>query len=67
MGNLQYEPGDRLAGDSEFIHVFSSEDEMRPEFEEGGFEVVTIQTSRESRVGGAVLRKPGEKSVTRDA
>lgn len=57
MGNLQYEPGDKLWGNSEFIHAFSSQDDLRSEFTEGGFDVVLIQISNELMLGGAVLAR----------
>jgi 2-polyprenyl-3-methyl-5-hydroxy-6-metoxy-1,4-benzoquinol methylase len=57
LGNLWYEKGDMLWGGAEFIHGFSSEDELRREFQEGGFEVNYIHLP-EGIWGGAVLRKP---------
>jgi 2-polyprenyl-3-methyl-5-hydroxy-6-metoxy-1,4-benzoquinol methylase len=36
-GNLWYEPGDILWHNAEFLHAFSSETDLRSEFEEGGF------------------------------
>ncbi|MFH0845430.1 MAG: class I SAM-dependent methyltransferase [Pseudomonadota bacterium] len=57
VGNLQYEPGDMLWGNAEFVHAFSSEDALRWEFTEGGFEVVLIQISNEMMMGGAVLKR----------
>ena len=58
LGNLWYEPGDELSGGIEFIHAFSSEDQVRSEFEEGGFEVVHIHIPP-GLSGGAVLKKRG--------
>jgi SAM-dependent methyltransferase len=66
LGNVRYEPGDRLAANSEFYHVFSSSDEARPEFKEGGFEVLDIRANDDGRIAGAVLKKVAEKSVMRD-
>ncbi|MCK4823612.1 class I SAM-dependent methyltransferase [bacterium] len=57
LGNLWYEKGDMLWGNAEFIHAFSSENELRSEFEEGGFETIHIDISREKVRGGAVLKK----------
>ena len=39
LGNLSYEPGDVLWLNSEFLHHFQSEDELRSEFAAGGFRV----------------------------
>jgi len=41
----------------EFIHRFSSEDDLRSEFREGGFEIVHIRIPEIEPLGGAVLRK----------
>jgi len=63
MGNLKYEKGDRLRTKVGFIHAFSSEDELRSEFEEGGFKIIHIYKPREtdkSRAlweGSAILQK----------
>jgi len=54
-GNLDYEPGDRLSGNAEFLHAFSSEPELRLEFAEGGFEVLRLQTSASEVEGAALL------------
>lgn len=56
LGNLWYEKGDMLWNDLEFLHAFSSEEELRSEFEEGGFRVVHIHTPERGMRGGAVLR-----------
>ncbi|MFC1857286.1 class I SAM-dependent methyltransferase [Thermodesulfobacteriota bacterium] len=57
LGNLWYEKGDMLWSNVEFIHAFSSTDELRSEFEAGGFELIHIHTPAESTSGGAVLKK----------
>ena len=57
LGNFWYEKGDMLWGNVVFIHAFTSEDELRTEFEEGGFEVLYIDISEENVNGGAVLKK----------
>jgi len=57
MGNLRYEKGDMLWNNVEFIHVFSSEQELQSEFEAGGFEITYINCPKESIRGGALLRK----------
>lgn len=56
LGNFWYEQGDMLWADIEFIHAFSSEDALRREFEEGGFQVVQIHIPESGNRGGAVLR-----------
>jgi SAM-dependent methyltransferase len=58
LGNLWYEPGDKLSGGIEFVHAFSSEEELRSEFEAGGFEVLYVHIPR-GLSGGAVLEKRG--------
>ena len=57
MGNLRYEKGDMLWNNVEFIHAFSSEQELQSEFEAGGFEITYINCPKESIRGGALLRK----------
>jgi ubiquinone/menaquinone biosynthesis C-methylase UbiE len=57
IGNLQYEKGDMLWHNLEFIHAFSSEKELRSEFKEALFKVEYIQSSEENIRGGAVLIK----------
>jgi SAM-dependent methyltransferase len=42
LGNMEYEKGDMLYNNNEFVHAFSTVEEIRLEFEEGGFEVVHI-------------------------
>ena len=56
LGNLRYERGDMLWLKIEFVHAFFSEDEIRSEFRQGGFEVLHIHVPGGIR-GGAVLRK----------
>ncbi|MEA3326028.1 MAG: class I SAM-dependent methyltransferase, partial [Chloroflexota bacterium] len=58
LGNTKYEKGDMLHLNVEFLHAFSEEDTLRSELEEGGFEVVHIQTDINPIRGGAVCRKP---------
>jgi 2-polyprenyl-3-methyl-5-hydroxy-6-metoxy-1,4-benzoquinol methylase len=57
LGNLTYEPGDMLWGNGEFIHAFSSEEEIRREFAEGGFEVDTMHFWQDRSLGGALLKR----------
>ncbi len=56
LGNFRYEKGDRLVGGIEFVHFFCSEEEVRREFEAGGFEIVDLTFPSEGPRGGAVLR-----------
>jgi 2-polyprenyl-3-methyl-5-hydroxy-6-metoxy-1,4-benzoquinol methylase len=58
LGNLAYEKGDILWQNVEFIHIFSSEDNLRSEFEEGGFKAKKIYLPNDSVRGQAILRKP---------
>lgn len=39
LGNLQYEPGDRIWNDREFMHLFSEEKNVRNEFASAGLEI----------------------------
>jgi hypothetical protein len=58
FGNLEYEQGDMLWLNIEFLHAFPSEEAVRAELEEGGLSVVSI--TRDPRIpvrGGAVCRK----------
>ena len=56
-GNLQYEKGDILLGNREFIHISSSLDELRSEFLKGGFEITHVHIPKMNQFGGAVLKK----------
>jgi len=64
LGNLRHEKGDMLWRDNEFLHAFCSEDELRAEFAEGGFNVIQIRLPDGVIRGGAVLRKPGPLAET---
>jgi SAM-dependent methyltransferase len=57
LGDLWYEKGDMLWAEVEFIHAFTSENELRAEFEEGGFDVVHLDIPQTGIRGGAVLVK----------
>jgi ubiquinone/menaquinone biosynthesis C-methylase UbiE len=57
LGNLQYEKGDMLWHNIEFIHAFSSEQDLRSEFNKVQFNVEHIQIPEEDMKGGAVLIK----------
>jgi len=63
LGNLRYEKGDMLWHNLEFIHAFSSEKDLRSEFEEAQFKVEHIRIHGENMRGGAVLMK-GETHVS---
>jgi len=56
LGNFWYERGDMLWGDVEFMHSFSSKEDLMSEFNDGGFEVNYLYIPEGVR-GGAVLRK----------
>ncbi len=55
FGNFRYEPGDRIWG-SEFLHGFSSLEELKSEFSEGGFTTLYFTDSNNDKFLGAVLR-----------
>jgi SAM-dependent methyltransferase len=59
-GYRQFEPGDMLWGDTEFLHVFGNKNALRAEFVEGGFEVLHLEISDSMGRGSAVLQKKGE-------
>lgn len=56
-GYRQFEPGDMLWVQQEFLHVFHDECSLRAEFAEGGFKVLFMEVSDENVMGGAVLQK----------
>jgi ubiquinone/menaquinone biosynthesis C-methylase UbiE len=57
LGNLQYENGDVLWKETEFMHLFSSEEEIKREFERRGFEVNYVHIPNDGIRGEALLRK----------
>lgn len=56
-GYIRYQAGDHLMGNSEFIHAFSSQDELRSEFARGGFDVLHLRFDDERLCGWAALKK----------
>jgi 2-polyprenyl-3-methyl-5-hydroxy-6-metoxy-1,4-benzoquinol methylase len=56
-GNIEYERGDQLWANGEFVHVFSNEGEIRSEIGGTGFEVLFSAFPKENSQGGSVLRK----------
>jgi len=56
-GNRRYENGDTLT--VEFMHHFLSDEEIRSEFREGGFELVLLASPEQgvNRNRGAILRR----------
>jgi SAM-dependent methyltransferase len=61
LGNLSYEPGDRLLNGLEFAHYFSGADEVRSELEAGGFQVLHLSPPATGSLGGAVLKKDDDR------
>lgn len=59
LGNFFYEPGDTLRADIEFLHNFSSEEEIRSEFVGSGLELVYFNVRDGWVRGEALLKKPG--------
>jgi SAM-dependent methyltransferase len=57
LGNFRYETGD-IIWDEEFLHAFSSKEEVESEFIEGGFRVIYLTDLRETGFHGAVLERP---------
>lgn len=56
-GNIHYEPGDTLWANKEFVHVFSSEEQIRSEFAESGLTTTYLDPPGEKLRGGALLEK----------
>lgn len=59
LGNRWYEHGDMIGnfGNMEFSHAFSSEDEIRLEFEESGFKLFYFRRPEPGALGAAILKK----------
>ncbi len=57
LGNIRYEKGDLLWHNVEFIHAFSSLEDIRSEFLEGEFDIIQIRLPEQGVRGGAILRK----------
>jgi SAM-dependent methyltransferase len=55
LGNFEFEKGDMLWHNIEFVHAFSSEKDLLSEFEESYFDVKHVQIFKENMRGGAVL------------
>jgi SAM-dependent methyltransferase len=58
LGSTQYERGDMLRFNLEFIHVFTDLDALKEEILRGGFEHIEIQADAENEFAGAIARKP---------
>ncbi|MBU4267950.1 MAG: class I SAM-dependent methyltransferase [Acidobacteria bacterium] len=58
LGNLQYEKGDMLRFNLEFIHAFTAIEELKMEIIKGGFELIDIQAIDGNEFAGAIARKP---------
>lgn len=58
LGNTGLEKGDMIWREAEFIHTFWSEDLLREELEEGGFDVIDLGLPESGLWGSAVLRRP---------
>jgi hypothetical protein len=56
-GNTEYQEGDKLLFNREFLHPVSSEQEIRSEMEEGGFSVLYFQTDVNPVRCGVICRK----------
>lgn len=57
LGNREYERGDNLRFNNEFIHTFTSLDELKAEIIEGGFKLIDFQVTEGSEFGGAIVKK----------
>jgi SAM-dependent methyltransferase len=57
LGNFEYEPGDTLWANVEFIHAFYSEEELRSEIEDGSLSVEEFLSKGSSPSGCAICKK----------
>ena len=57
LGNLEYEPGDMLWAETEFIHAFRTREELCGELAEAGFELVYWRIFDLWPCGGAIFHK----------
>lgn len=57
FGNIEYEPGDILWGNIEFVHSFTSADQVRAELEQGGLEVLEFTKTTNVIECGVISRK----------
>jgi ubiquinone/menaquinone biosynthesis C-methylase UbiE len=57
LGNYLYENGDVLWKETEFMHLFSSKEEISLEFEKRGFDVGYVHVPNDGIRGEALLRK----------
>jgi ubiquinone/menaquinone biosynthesis C-methylase UbiE len=60
MGNLSYEKGDALWANVEFIHAFSSENDLQAEFADAGFHVIWLNAPRGLLMRGEALLQKRE-------
>lgn len=58
FGYREYEPGDQLWRQREFLHAFHDEEDLRGEFTAAGFAVAHLEVSDDNSSGGAILLKP---------
>ncbi len=58
LGNLEYEPGDRLTPDDQFVHEFWCEAAARDEFDAAGFTVQEILVREDGAAAAGILVKP---------
>jgi ubiquinone/menaquinone biosynthesis C-methylase UbiE len=63
LGHIRYEPGDVLWGNSEFLHEFSSLDELRSEFSQAGFSFIDSHIYEGGVRVGAILKKIESTSI----
>ena len=56
-GNREFEVGDQLNANLEFIHSFRTEDELRSEFQIAGFSVLHLNIFEGLWLGAAILLK----------
>ena len=56
-GNIGYETGDRIWNDREFMHVFSSEEDVRAEFAAGGLKVLMMKIFNDEGSASLIGRK----------
>lgn len=58
LGHLHYQRGDTLRFNREFLHVFTTPDELKAEITQAGFELIDIQLVERNEFAGAIIRRP---------
>jgi len=57
LGNWRYEEGDLIWSSCEFAHQFPSQNAVKSEFQEAGFDVIIFNKVSGEKSTGALLKK----------